>query len=64
MSPHAAKPKPVVKPILKHPWPIVIGTFFVLLVGLTLFFLFYGISPEIDSYMIGTVGISMETNSA
>ncbi len=64
MSPRAAKPKPVVKPILKYPWPIVTGVLFGLLLALTLFFLIYGISPEIDSHMLGSVGISMETNSA
>ena len=64
MSPRAAKPKPVVKPILKQPWPVITGILFGLLVALTLFFLTYGITPEIDSYMNGNVGISMETNSA
>ena len=64
MSPRAAKPKPIVKPILKHPWPIVTGTLIGLLVVLTLLFLFFGISPEIDNYMVGNIGISMETNSA
>jgi hypothetical protein len=64
MSPRAAKPKPAAKLILKHPWPIVTGTLIGLLLALTLFFLFYGISPEIDSHMVGDVGISMETNSA
>jgi hypothetical protein len=64
MSPRAAKPKPVVKPVLKHPWPIVTGSLIGLLLALTLFFLVYGISPEIASYMVGSVGISMETNSA
>jgi hypothetical protein len=64
MSPRTAKLKPVEKQILKHPWPIVTGILIGLLLALTLFFLFYGISPEIDSYMVGNVGISMETNSA
>jgi hypothetical protein len=64
MSTRGPKPKPVVKPILKHPWPIVTGVILGLLLALTLFFLIYGISPEIDSYMLGNVGISMETNSA
>jgi hypothetical protein len=64
MSPRAAKPKPVVKPILKHPWPIVTGSLIGLLLVLTLFFLFFGISPEIDSHMVGNIGISMETDSA
>ncbi len=64
MSPRLTKPKPVVTPILKHPWPIVTGTLFGLLLAVTLFFLVYGISPEIDSHTLGNVGISMETNSA
>jgi hypothetical protein len=64
MSPRAAKPKSIVKPILKHPWPIVTGSLIGLLLVLTLFFLFFGISPEIDSHMVGNIGISMETNSA
>jgi S1-C subfamily serine protease len=64
MSPRAAKPKPIVKPILKQPWPIVTGTLIGLLLVLTLFFLFYGISPEIDSHMVGNIGISMKINSA
>ena len=64
MSPRTTKPKPVLKPILKHPWPIVTGTLIGLLLVLTLFFLFYGISPEIDGHMVGNVGISLETNSA
>jgi hypothetical protein len=64
MSPRAAKPKPAAKLILKHPWPIVTGILIGLLLALTLFFLIYGISPEIDSHMVGDVGISMVTNSA
>ncbi len=64
MSPRATKPKPIVKPVLKHPWPIVTGTLLGLLLVLTLFFLVYGISPEIDSHMAGNIGISMVTNSA
>jgi hypothetical protein len=64
MSPRATKPKPIVKPILKHPWPIVTGILIGLLLILTLFFLSFGISPEIDSHMVGNIGISMETDSA
>ena len=56
--------KPVAQQYLKSPWPLVIGILFGLLLALTLFFLFYGISPEIDSHMRGTVDISMLTNAA
>ena len=65
MSPRAAKPKPVVK---AHPETPLADRYRLPdrpAAGLlTLFFLFFGISPEIDSHMVGNIGISMETNSA
>ena len=64
MSPRNSKPKPVSKPILKYPWSIITSILFCFLLAVTLFFLFYGISPEIDSHMRGSVGISMETDAA
>ncbi|MGA2491201.1 MAG: PDZ domain-containing protein [Anaerolineales bacterium] len=64
MSTRGSKPKPVSKPILKQPWIVVTSILFSLLLAVTLFFLFYGVSPEIDSHVRGNIGISMETNSA
>jgi hypothetical protein len=59
-----SKSKPVKKRILKKPWSVVTGILFCVLLVLTLFFLYYGISSEIDSHMLGSIGISTQTNSA
>jgi hypothetical protein len=63
MSKRDSKPKLVSRRILKNPWPIVAGILFCLLLALTLFFLFSGISPEIENDISGSIGISMLTNS-
>jgi hypothetical protein len=52
------------RPILKKPWFIFTGVLFGLLVALTLFFLIYGIAPDIDSYVQGSIGISTQSDSA
>ena len=57
------KAKPVARRILKSPWPVVTGIFFCLLLALSLFFLVEGISPEIDTFLSGSIGISMLTNA-
>jgi hypothetical protein len=64
MSKRKSSSTPEPMKTLKNPWPIVTGILFCLLLAVTLFFLVYGIQPEIDSHMLGNVGISMETNSA
>jgi hypothetical protein len=50
MVKRASKSKPETKHILPNPWPIITGTLFCMVLALTLFFLFYGISPEMKSY--------------
>jgi hypothetical protein len=58
-----SKPKTVSSQTLKSPWAVVNGIFFYLLLALTVFFILSGVSPEIDSHMSGSIGISMLTNS-
>jgi hypothetical protein len=50
MAKRASKGKPFPKQILPRPWPILTGVLFCLVLALTLFFLFYGITPEMKSY--------------
>jgi hypothetical protein len=50
MAKRASKSKPVAKQILASPWPILTGVLFCLVLVLTLFFIFYGIAPEMKSY--------------
>lgn len=50
MAKRASKSKPVTKQVLPSPWPILTGVLFCLVLVLTLFFLFYGIAPEMKSY--------------
>jgi hypothetical protein len=52
------------RPTLKKPWFTVTGILFGLLVTLTLFFIFYGMAPDIDSYVLGNIGISTQINSS
>jgi hypothetical protein len=59
-----SKQKTLSKITLNSTWSAVAGIFFCLLLAFTLFFIFSGISPEIDKTMTGTVGLSMLTNSA
>lgn len=49
MSKRTPKAKPVEQPILKSPWPVITGLLFCLVLALTLFFMFYGISPDMQS---------------
>jgi hypothetical protein len=52
MSKRASKAKPVEQQILKSPWPIITGFLFGLILVLTLFFMLYGISPEMKIYTL------------
>jgi len=49
---------------LINPWPMVAGIIFFLALAGSLFFLFYGISPAVESYTCGYIGVQIETNGA